>query len=113
MEKLIELTGSEAKAVAQACADALRDITKQSLGANATKWLAWWEQNRTRPRAAWLVEALRHRDLDLRLSAIDELVRAVNDNFGYYADGPKADRDAAIQRWIAWYRTEGKKSPIE
>jgi hypothetical protein len=111
--RLIELTGHELKAVAQGAADALREITKQTLGPNLERWARWWDQNRHRPRSAWLVEALRHRDLDIRIAAIDELVRAVNDNFGYYADAPKPERDAAIQRWIAWYRIEGKATPID
>ena len=113
VDKLIELTGSEERPVAQAASDALREITKQTLGTNPTRWTAWWEQNQERPRAAWLVEALRHRELDIRLSAIDELVRAVNDNFGYYADGPKAERDQAVGRWIDWLCNEGSKAPIE
>jgi HEAT repeat protein len=113
IERLIELTGSDTKAMSQAAADALREITKQTLGLNYAKWCDWWESNRDRPRAAWLVEGLRHRDFDIRLSAIDELVRAVNDNFGYYADAPKAERDGAVQRWIVWYQHEGDRTPID
>ena len=64
------------------------------------------EENGKRPRMEWLIEGLRHRDLDLRLSAIDELVRVVHDNFGYYADGPRKDRDEAVLRWDEWWKAQ-------
>jgi HEAT repeat protein len=112
VDTLIELTEHQNRSLAQAAADALREICKQSLGLNRRRWASWWETNRDRPRAEWLIEALRHRDLDLRVSAIDELVRAVHDNFGYYADGPRQDREAAIGRWQEWWRTRGQAAVV-
>ena len=41
----------------------------------------------------------RHREVDVRLAAVEELSRALGDTLGYYADGPEADREAAARRW--------------
>ncbi len=103
IDELIPLTGHPDRNVAQAASEALRDITKQSF-AQTRRWSGWWEENRSRPRMEWLIDALKHKDLDLRLSAIDELVRVVNDNLGYYADAPKKERDEAADRWAQWWR---------
>ncbi len=111
--RLIELTEAQSQAVSQAAADALRDICKQTFGVNAVRWTEWWHQHSGRSRTEWLVMALRHRDFDIRLSAIDELVRAVNDNFGYYADGPLPEREQGARKWEEWLRAQGGKlAPI-
>ncbi|MGC4122583.1 MAG: HEAT repeat domain-containing protein [Myxococcales bacterium] len=111
--KLIELTAHEDRELAQAAADALREITKQTFGVNSGKWSAWWLKNGELPRAAWLVEALTHRELDIRIAAIDELVKVTADNLGFYADGPKAQRDEALLRWAEWLAGPGQSAPIE
>jgi hypothetical protein len=110
VENLIGLTGLENEALAQAAADALRAITLQSLGLDAQRWASWWEQAKHRPRAEWLAEALRHRDKDLRASAIEELARVAGDDFGYLADGPRHEREAALRRWEEWQRA-GDRPP--
>jgi hypothetical protein len=89
--------------LAEIAADALREICKQSLGADKGRWSTWWKRNRKRPRPAWLIDALRHRDLQLRVSAIDELVEIANDSLGYEADGPAHEREAATARWVEWW----------
>lgn len=108
VEKMIELTGHPEKSVAQAAADALKEITKQKLGTSPSKWKSWWFQHGSQPRTSWLIEGLDHRDLEVRLSAIDELVRVVNDNLGYFANGRQGDRKAGVKRWIAWYEAAGR-----
>ena len=35
------------------------------------------------------------------------------DNLGYYADGPKAQRDEAVQRWERWLEGPGQRAPVE
>jgi hypothetical protein len=37
----------------------------------------------------------------MRLAAIEELSRALNDTLGYYADAAEPDREAAVRRWEA------------
>jgi HEAT repeat protein len=105
IEGLIGLTGSDDQMCAQAAAEALRDITKASFGTQPRAWSTWWADNRSRPRSHWLVAALRDRDFDLRLSAIEELSRQVHSNYGYFADGPEGEREGAARRWEEALRT--------
>ncbi|AKF79831.1 FrgA protein [Myxococcus fulvus 124B02] len=99
VEGLIQLTRSEDEMCAQAAAEALREVTRMPLGLSPKQWAAWWAENRSRRRADWLIAALRHRELDVRLAAIEELSRALNDTLGYYADAPENEREAAARRW--------------
>lgn len=101
---LIPLTGHADDRVAAEASDALTQITKQTHGDSPRRWQSWWEQNRTRPRAAWLVEGLAHKDLQIRLSSIEELVALTNDALGYQADGPRREREKSLERWDAWLR---------
>ncbi|MCP3105136.1 HEAT repeat domain-containing protein, partial [Myxococcus sp. K15C18031901] len=101
VEGLIQLTGSDDEMCAQAAAEALREVTRMPLGLGPRQWAAWWAENRSRRRADWLIAALRHRELDVRLAAIEELSRALNDTLGYYADAPEAERELAVRRWEA------------
>ncbi|WP_141332454.1 HEAT repeat domain-containing protein [Myxococcus sp. AB025B] len=99
VEGLIQLTRGEDEMCAQAAAEALREVTRMPLGLSPTQWAAWWAENRSRRRADWLIAALRHRELDVRLAAIEELSRALNDTLGYYADAPENEREVAARRW--------------
>ena len=101
IEGLINLTGSDDEMCAQAAAEALREVTRVTLGLDKRAWTAWWAENRSRRRADWLVASLRHPELDVRLAAIEELSRGLNDTLGYYADAPEAEREAAVRRWEA------------
>jgi hypothetical protein len=101
IEGLINLTGSDDEMCAQAAAEALREVTRATLGLDKRAWTAWWAENRSRRRADWLVTSLRHPELDVRLAAIEELSRGLNDTLGYYADAPEAEREAAVRRWEA------------
>ena len=101
IESLIRLTGGDDEMCAQAAAEALREVTRATLGLDPRQWSAWWAENRSRRRADWLVSALRHRELDVRLAAIEELSRALHDTLGYYADAPEAEREQAVRRWEA------------
>ena len=101
IEGLINLTGSDDEMCAQAAAEALREVTRATLGLDKRAWTAWWADNRQRRRADWLVVALRHPELDIRLAAIEELSRGLNDTLGYYADAPEPEREAAARRWEA------------
>ncbi|WP_426749143.1 FrgA protein [Myxococcus sp. Y35] len=101
IEGLIRLTGGDDEMCAQAAAEALREVTRATLGLDPRLWSVWWTENRSRRRADWLVSALRHRELDVRLAAIEELSRALHDTLGYYADAPEAEREQAVRRWEA------------
>lgn len=101
IEGLINLTGSEDELCAQSAGDALKEITRAGFGTHTEGWTAWWARARSMRRIEWLVEALDADDFDLRLSAIEELSRTFGDNFGYFADGPEAERAGAVARWKA------------
>lgn len=101
VEGLINLTGSEDDLCSQSAADALKEITRAGFGTNPAAWTAWWARARDQRRIEWLVEALQAEDFDLRLSAIEELSRTFGDNFGFFADGPEAERAGAGARWRA------------
>ena len=101
VEGLINLTGSEDDLCSQSAADALKEITRAGFGTNPSAWTAWWARARDLRRIEWLVEALDAEDFDLRLSAIEELSRTFGDNFGFFADGPEAERAGAVARWKA------------
>jgi len=99
IDGLIGLTGSEDGLCAQAAADALKDITKASLGTQPRAWSTWWAEHRSQSRAQWLVAALRSDDFDIRLSAIEELSRGTHNTFGFFADAALPEREMAIARW--------------
>ena len=101
IEPLIALTGGTDATSAQAAAEALREVTRVTIGVDGRAWAAWWADNRARRRADWLVAALRHAELEVRLVAIEELSRGLNDTLGYYADAPEPEREAAVRRWEA------------
>lgn len=99
IDGLINLTGSEDELVATSAAEALKEITRANFGTQPSAWTAWYARARSQRRIEWLVEALATDDFDLRLSAIEELSRTFGDNYGYFADGPPAERLAALEQW--------------
>jgi HEAT repeat protein len=99
IDGLINLTGSDDELVATAAADALKEITRANFGPQPRAWTAWYARARSQRRIEWLLEALASDDFDLRLSAIEELSRTFGDNSGYFADGPIAERLAALEHW--------------
>lgn len=101
IDALINLTGSEDELCAQSASDALREITRANFGTDTTAWTGWWARSRDQRRIEWLVAALDADDFELRLSAIEELSRTFGDNFGFFADGPDAERAGAVSRWRA------------
>lgn len=99
IDGLINLTGSDDELVATSAAEALKEITRSNFGPQPRAWTAWYARARSQRRIEWLVEALASDDFDLRLSAIEELSRTFGDNFGYFADGPSAERLASLEQW--------------
>ena len=107
IEGLINLTGSDDELCAQSAGDALKEITRAGFGTNPPAWTAWWARAKDLRRIEWLVEALDAEDFDLRLAAIEELSRTFGDNFGFFADGPEAERAGAVTRWKAVVSSRG------
>lgn len=113
IEGLVGLTGSDELMTAQAAAEALREITRQNFGLNPRQWQKWWAENRGRRRIEWVVAALRHPELELRMAAIEELTRVLNDAMGYVPDAPEPEREQATQRWEAFLLQRGRAQRIE
>jgi Type II secretion system (T2SS), protein E, N-terminal domain/HEAT repeats len=99
VEGLIGLTGSDDVLCAEAAAEALAEITRASFGMEKRAWVAWWAENRRRSRVQWLLAALRHKDVEVRRAAAEELIAALGETLGYAADAPEKQREPAVKRW--------------
>jgi HEAT repeat protein len=113
IDGLVGLTGSDDGMTGQAAAEALREITRQSFGFDPRAWQRWWAENRGRRRIEWLVAALRHEDLDLRMAAIEELTRVLNDSLGYLPEVPPQEREEATRRWEAFIQQRGRGQRLD
>ncbi len=99
---LIGLVDERDSELSESVQRALQELTKQDFGDSSRKWRAWWKDNANRRRVDWLVDALGHKERDLRQSAQRELNQLTGEYLGYFHDAPKAERDAAITRWRTW-----------
>ncbi len=99
IDGLIGLTSSDDAMCAESAAEALKEVTCANFGVDPRAWTSWWAGARQRRRLEWLIDALAADDFDSRLSAIEELSIAFSDNLGFFADGPKPEREAALIRW--------------
>jgi hypothetical protein len=88
---------------------ALTALTAQDFGASERKWRKWYETARRRHRIEWLIEGLGHKEDAIRESAINVLRRLTGEYFGYHHDLPRKERDAAAERWAAWWRDTGHR----
>jgi hypothetical protein len=105
---VIECLDSGNDRIALAARATLLAITGDDLGPRRRRWLDWWEKMQHRPRVEWLLEALDHRDPQIRLTASQELQAITGEYFGYHYDLPERDREEARRRWWDWWRTTGK-----
>ena len=87
---------------------ALVALTCEDLGRKSKRWLDWWTKMGGLSRIEWLLEALTHRDPELRLLASTELYEISGEYFGYHYDLPERDREEARQRWIAWWQSKSQ-----
>ncbi|MBX7113928.1 MAG: FrgA protein [Myxococcaceae bacterium] len=107
IDGLIGLTASDDAMCAESAAEALKEITCATFGVDPRAWTSWWAGARQRRRLEWLLDALAADDFDSRLSAIEELSLAFSDNLGFFADGPKPEREAALTRWKNFVQARG------
>ncbi|HEY5283597.1 MAG TPA: hypothetical protein VIM14_12480 [Polyangia bacterium] len=101
----LEATLPEVVAAAHA---ALLALTCDDLGRKTKRWMDWWTKMGGLSRVEWLLEALAHRNPELRLLASTELYEISGEYFGYHYDLPERDREEARQRWIAWWQSKGQ-----
>ena len=106
--EMIGALGDGSEVVVETAERVLGVVTRQDLGADAHRWVKWWEQNGSRVRIEWLIDALTHEVSEIRRAAGDELKALTKEYFGYAADLPPRDRERAQQRYRDWWITEGK-----
>ncbi|WP_428268778.1 HEAT repeat domain-containing protein [Haliangium sp.] len=99
---------AEAGDGAEAARRALVKLTAQDFGTSARKWRSWWQKHSSQHRVEWLVEALGHKDENLRAAAADELRTRTGEHFGFYHDLPKKERELARERWSDWWEHTGR-----
>ncbi|MEZ4362162.1 MAG: hypothetical protein R3B48_18380 [Kofleriaceae bacterium] len=95
-------------AFVEPCRRALVDLVKQDFGDADRRWLRWWEDHGRRHRVEWLIDALAHRDGELRAAAITELRRLTGESLGYDPELAKREREAAHRRWLTWWNETGR-----
>ncbi|WP_437947336.1 hypothetical protein WME98_42205 [Sorangium sp. So ce296] len=105
---LISALSDPHDAIVEAAVRALTAITREDLGRDARKWMAWWSRNGERHRIEWIIDALTHEKPAIRRAAIDELKGITREYFGYYEDLPRQEREAAQERYRAWWISEGR-----
>jgi hypothetical protein len=78
------------------CRRGLAEITLIDTRWNRTAWQSWYARHSHEPRSLWLIEALDHRDMEVRSRAIAELYGETGNNFGYDPTAPGRQRRSAI-----------------
>jgi len=96
----------EKEPVLSAAHGALVRIALVDLGTKSKAWDKWWERARQKTRIDWLIDALRHKERDMRFVAATELVEIAGQDFGYDCDRAKRDREDAVRRVEAWWSSE-------
>jgi Type II secretion system (T2SS), protein E, N-terminal domain len=102
---VLERVEDPSQEVAKEALNALMTLTFQDLGPKKKTWVSWFEKNAHLPREAWLVEALSHKELNIRSGAIQELRMLTGNTFDYLPDGDKAERRHAIKLWENWLQS--------
>lgn len=74
----------------------LSEITLVQSRWSRAGWQSWYSKHAHEPRSLWLLEALDHREIEVRSQAIAELYGETGDNYGYDPSAPSRQRRAAI-----------------
>lgn len=106
--KLIELLSSKERYIQEAALESLCSITGQQLGLKPHRWKAWFADNAHHHRVEWIMASLAHKDLSVRRWAADELRRITGQRIMFPAAGTKQEREIGLQKWIDWWRDEGR-----
>jgi hypothetical protein len=110
VEPLARLCAHQDRQLSIPARRALVAITAQDFEDSERKWKAWYEKNRVRHRAEWLIDSLTHQDERVRTTAGIELQKLTQVYYGYVASAPKRDRERAQKRYRDWWQSEGKKT---
>jgi hypothetical protein len=102
-DSLVHLLGVRPKEVAEQARASLIEITLQDFGLSERRWRAWMADHESAPRTRWLIEALSHKDAELRERAQHELASTVGESHGFRFDAPRREREAAARIWLDWW----------
>lgn len=105
---LISALADPSDAIVEGGRTALIVVTRQDLGRIADVWRHWWEAHQHEHRIEWLIQALTHESSSIRRAAGDELKLITREYFGYYDDLPPRERERAQERYLVWWRDEGR-----
>lgn len=105
---LISALADPSDAIVEGGRTALIVVTRQDLGRIADVWRHWWDAHQHEHRIEWLIHALTHESSSIRRAAGDELKLITREYFGYYDDLPPRERERAQERYLAWWRDEGR-----
>ena len=88
---------------------ALRRLTSQDFAWSIRKWRSWWDRNRGRTRIEWLLDALAHRDEEIRRQAVDDLRTLTGESFNFNPDATRREREDSRAKWLDWWDREGSR----
>ncbi len=108
VELLWELSNHDSRQLSVPATRALTALTGQDFGGSARKWRNWFNKNKDRHRAEWLIDSLMHSDERVREIAGNELQKLSQVYYGYAATASKRERDKAKKRYEAWWQITGK-----
>jgi hypothetical protein len=105
---LVSALADPSDGIVEGARTALIVVTRQDLGRIPDVWRHWWESHQGHHRIEWLIHALTHESASIRRAAGDELKLITREYFGYYDDLPPRERERAQERYLAWWRDEGR-----
>ncbi len=108
VSKLIELLSSKERYIQEAALESLCSVTGQQLGLKPHRWKSWYADNAHHHRIEWIISSLAHKDLSVRRWAADELRRITGQRIMFPATGTKQEREIGLQKWVEWWRDEGR-----
>lgn len=85
----------------------LISLTRQDFASSVRKWRSWWNKHQEQHMIEWLIDALGHKDENLRGAAAEDLRQRTGEYFGFHHDLSKREREQAQQRWREWWRQTG------
>jgi hypothetical protein len=105
---LVDLLAARPKELAEEARRALVEIARQDFGTSERRWRAWIADHEAVPRTRWLIDALTHKDEEIRKGAQTELNRLTGQYFGYRFDASRSEREHGVREWQEWWaRQEG------
>jgi hypothetical protein len=108
VELLIKLYGSQNRQLSVPAHRSLLAITAQDFGDSERKWRGWFDKNRARHRAEWLIESLMHNEERVRTTAGLELQKLSQVYYGYVPSAGKRERERSQARYREWWEREGR-----